>query len=53
MYNPNDDIQNYPFCTLQLVTESLEYWILENWNQPIDIKYSTKVVEPTNMKASL
>ena len=25
-YIPNDDTQNYSFCRLQLVTETLEHW---------------------------
>ena len=25
MYIPNDDTQNYPFCSLQLVAETFEH----------------------------
>ena len=47
MYNvhPNDETQNYPFCKLQLVVESLD-------TQPINqntLKVS-KVVNPGNEK---
>ena len=33
MYIPNDDTQNYPFCRLQLVVETLDTQLNEPTNQ--------------------
>ena len=36
MYKPNDDTQNYPFCSVKLVVETFEHLI----KQPIKIDLS-------------
>ena len=43
MYIPNDDTQNYPFCSLQLVVEAFKS----------KIHKSPKVVKPTDKKKLL
>ena len=50
MYITNDNIQNKPFCRLQLVVEM--FWHLLNlMNQPIKIQLVSKVVNQSNKKA--
>ena len=49
MYIPNDDVQNYPVCRLQLVFETFEH----STNKPIKLVKAFKVIKPTNKKASL
>ena len=46
MYIPNDDKQNYPFCKLKLVFETLD---TQN-NEPTNQNQVPKVDKPTNKK---
>ena len=46
MYTPNDDTQNYPFCRLKLVVETLNTQHNKPTNQN-SLKVP-KVVKPTN-----
>ena len=46
MYTPNDDTQNYPYCSLQLVVKTFGYRTYEPTNQNSIIV--PKVVKPTN-----
>ena len=51
MYIPNNDKQNYPFCRLKLVVETL-YNQLNEPNNQNQIKIP-KFVKPTNKKTLL
>ena len=42
MYIPKDDAQNYLFCRLKLVIESLEQWAVNLMNKLIKIQYSSQ-----------
>ena len=48
IYIPNDDIQNYPFCRLQLVAETFEN--SRKWTNKSKFILVPKVVMPTNEK---
>ena len=50
MYIP-DDIQNYPFCRLQLEVETFEHstW----WTKQSKFTEVSKVIKPTNKKKLL
>ena len=50
MYIPNNDSQNYPFYSLQLVVEPFDTQLKEPTNQKS--KKVSKVVEPTDKKTS-
>ena len=48
---PSDDTQNYPFCRLQLVVETI--WHSISWNNQSNAIKVPKVVKPTNKKTLL
>ena len=50
MYIPNNDSQNYPFYSLQLVVEMFDLQLKEPTNQKS--KKVSKVVEPADKKTS-
>ena len=51
MYIPNDDVQNYPFCRLQLKVETFKTKLNEPTNQ--NSNKAPEVVKPTNKKMLL